>query len=47
MLVADRCGLLNYPVHALQVDRLLAIADFGAPDKKEDSVQDDVRYMRT
>ncbi|XP_077726720.1 putative ribosome-binding factor A, mitochondrial isoform X1 [Canis aureus] len=29
-----------------EVDRLLASADFGAPDKKEDSVQDDVRSPR-
>lgn len=30
-----------------QVDRLLAIADFGPPDEKEDCVQDDVRYVGT
>lgn len=28
-----------------QVDWLLASADFGPPDEKEDCVRDDVRYV--
>lgn len=41
-------GLTGSPsVPPPQVERLLAVADLGPRDEKEDSVQDDIGYVGT